>query len=436
MYFEWEGAPGTHHFEGFWKNPEGKIVVMSDFSYEAKQRRFGAYWTLMISGSLPTGLWALEAHVDGEVAGVQTFQIVAGPPAETNVRNLPSRAEIYKLAMSATVDVQRLNAAGEIVGTGSAFAVKDGLLLTTYDVIDCAKSLHVVLPDGKRVESLAILASDRLQNWALLKAPPLGITSLQFARSDSWAVGDEYFSLDVPSPGGRTLVEGSITGTSDFPDFGKRIHLSVSTSPNASGAPVLNEAGKVIGVMSRGSLLPGVGSFDNIGFAYPANLEGDDSPARFHDMLAVPITALRIPAADVRPIPIEEFIQAGGLIPPLTTGERIINRGTIAKKVLYQGPIPETEDERFQYSRNDKQVMVFLSFLSKEKVRSQLVCRLYDLNNHLLREYDPLKLRLEPSKRSDVWWPLDIGTLPDGFYRVDIIIDSDPAWRTFFRVAA
>jgi len=42
VYFEWEGPIGTHHLEGFWKNPQGKAVVMSDFNYEAKQKRFGA----------------------------------------------------------------------------------------------------------------------------------------------------------------------------------------------------------------------------------------------------------------------------------------------------------------------------------------------------------------------------------------------------------
>ena len=435
VHFEWEGPPGIHHLEGFWKNPEGKIVVISDFSYEAKQRRFGAYWTLTISEGLLTGLWALEAHVDGEVAGIQTFQIVAGPPtAEPNVKKLPSRAEIYKLALGATVDVQRLSTTGEILGTGSAFAVKDGLLLTAYDVIDCAKSLRVVLPNGKQTESLAILASDRLQDWALLKVPPLGLAPLEFAKPDSWSVGDEYFSLDVPASGGRTLVEGSITGMNDFPDFRKRIHLSLSTGPGASGSPVFNEAGEVVAVMSHASLLPGLGSFDPIRIAYPANLAGIDSPARLNDVLAVPISAIRIPDADVQPIPLKEFAQAGGLIPPLATGDRIIDRGAIAKKVIRQGPIPQTEGEKFQYSRRDGQVMVFLSFLSKEKIRSQLVCRLYDVNNHPVREFKPVRLYLDPSKRSDMWWPVDIGTLPAGLYRVDVFIGEEPAWRTFFRL--
>src|SRR5262249_35171870 len=37
--FEWEGPLGPHHFEGLWKGPEGKIMLISDFRYEAKGPR-------------------------------------------------------------------------------------------------------------------------------------------------------------------------------------------------------------------------------------------------------------------------------------------------------------------------------------------------------------------------------------------------------------
>ena len=438
VYFEWEGNLGTHHFEGFWKNPEGKIIVMSDFSYVAKQRRFGAYWTLTTSEGLLNGLWALEAHVDGEVAGVQTFQIVSGPPvAAGNVKQLPSRAEIYKLALTSTLDVQRLSATGEVLGSGLAFVIKDETILTAYDVIDCAQSLRVVRPDGKPIESLAILAADRLQDWVLLKVPPLGIPPLPFARPDSWAVGDEYFSLEAPLSGGRTLVEGNITGMNDFPGFGKRMHLSLSTSPGASGSPVLNEAGEVIGIMSHGSLLPGVGSLDTgLRVGYPMNLAGADSPSRLNDVLAVPVTSVHIPGIGVEAISLEKFVQTGGLIPPLIPGDRIIDLGTVAKKVTQQGPIKQTEGERFQYSRGDGQILVFLTFNPQKKVKSELVCRLYDLNNHLVEESKPVKLNLAPFKRGDMSWPIDVRSLSEGLYRVNVYVGDAAVWRSFFRLTA
>ena len=82
VYFEWDGPLGPHHFEGLWKNSEGKALMVSDFNYEAKQKRFGGYWTLPLLDSTPSGIWTIEARVDGEVTGTHTIQVVvAAKPA-------------------------------------------------------------------------------------------------------------------------------------------------------------------------------------------------------------------------------------------------------------------------------------------------------------------------------------------------------------------
>ena len=56
VYFEWEGPTGKHNLEGYWKNPEGKVSAISDFKYESREKRFGAYWTLTLSDTMATGL--------------------------------------------------------------------------------------------------------------------------------------------------------------------------------------------------------------------------------------------------------------------------------------------------------------------------------------------------------------------------------------------
>ena len=55
VYFEWEGRTGPHHFEGLWKSPEGKIVLISDFRYEAKTAQFSGYWSMLLSEATPSG---------------------------------------------------------------------------------------------------------------------------------------------------------------------------------------------------------------------------------------------------------------------------------------------------------------------------------------------------------------------------------------------
>src|SRR5215467_3860298 len=61
IYMEWEGPPGKHHIEGFWKSPAGKTSAMTDFDYEAKVNKFGAFFTFTLSDSMALGNWSLEA---------------------------------------------------------------------------------------------------------------------------------------------------------------------------------------------------------------------------------------------------------------------------------------------------------------------------------------------------------------------------------------
>jgi hypothetical protein len=435
VYFEWEGPPGVHHLEGRWKNPEGKVAVLSDFEYEAGQRRFGAFWSLTLAEQVPSGLWALETHVDGELAGTHTFQIVAAPrPAvEEKARRPLSAAELYKLALRATVTLQRLNSTGELLGVGSGFVTKDGLVLSSFDAIDGAKALQVVLTDGDHKSVDGILKWNRREDWVVLRVPGLDTDGLPLAQSDSWAVGDQYFTLDTPADGSRTIVDGTITGTHNFPDFGQRLHLSFSTTQKASGSPVLNDYGEVIGVIVHGSLLPGSQFLGITRGAYPGNLVATGSPYRLDTVLAVPINAIQIPT-DGRPArSLDELERAGQLISPLQLN-RNIWRGTVARKVERQGAMAEPVDEKFEYPRRDGQVAVLVSWQAKEKIKSQYSFRLYDIDNRLVSEGKPAKLNLDTGRNVDTWWQLDISKLPAGLYRLDIILGSNPAWRTFFRI--
>ena len=91
VYFEWEGPPGPHKFEGIWKNTDGKVALISDFQYVAPGKQFSGYWTMLLSGSEAPGLWTLEAHIDGEYAGELSFQLIAGSSAALSPAPTPLR---------------------------------------------------------------------------------------------------------------------------------------------------------------------------------------------------------------------------------------------------------------------------------------------------------------------------------------------------------
>ena len=73
VYFTWEGPTGPHRFEGLWKNPSGKVAMTSDFDYAPDQTRFGGYFKMLLGDTPATGVWTLEARIDGETAGTHNF---------------------------------------------------------------------------------------------------------------------------------------------------------------------------------------------------------------------------------------------------------------------------------------------------------------------------------------------------------------------------
>jgi hypothetical protein len=133
IYFEWEGPLGLHHFEGVWKGPGGKTISVSDYDYEAKQRRFGGHWDMALSEHTPTGPWSFEAYVDGELTGTQNFRVIAGTGAgSADVPSQPVLAVVppgtlYERALASTVSIENRNAQGQILHTGAGFFYRQGI---------------------------------------------------------------------------------------------------------------------------------------------------------------------------------------------------------------------------------------------------------------------------------------------------------------------
>lgn len=433
VYFEWEGPLGSHQFEGLWKNPEGKVVVISDFEYEATNKRFGGYWTLTLTEGVKPGVWTLEARVDGELAGAHTFQIVAAPRPASAIptRRVLAPSEIYRRALAATVSIEKLTAAGERLSAGSGFLLDDGLVVTAFQVIDGARTLRLHFVDGRSLETNQVVAWDRWQDWAMLKVEPGGGAGLARALDDSWAVGDRCFSLDTAAEGGRIILDGNIVGKNTLPRAGDRLNLNFHVEPEAIGSPLLNKYGEVIGVVSRGGALPGIGSLRALRLSYPGNLFG--TRGRYTRVVAVPANLLSAPPADASVRRLDELARTAQFVSPLV-GSHNISRGTVTRRIKKEGFYVRPIDERFEYSRDEGKIAVLLSWNPLEKRKGRTFLRVYDLDNQLRAESKPRKTNLKPGKVFDSWWELSTAQFPLGTYRVDVIFGSDPIWRSFFRI--
>jgi trypsin-like peptidase len=430
VYFEWEGPTGTHHFEGYWKNPEGKISAISEFKFEAKDKRFGGYWTLALSETMETGLWTLEAHVDGEITGTHAIQVLSGTPAADAApapRALPS-AEIYKRAGQASVFIDRLNSRGEKSGRGSGFFLGENILVTAFQVIDGASALRISLPNGQSAESSTVLAWNRRQDWAVLEVVAPGVSHLERAEKSSPAVGDDVFLLDSPSEGSRTLAESQLVGAQDYPGAGKRLAISYGPSAAAIGGPLLNEYGKVIGVMG-GTLLPGVSTLEGLRFGYSPGLLKIGGALR--GVLGVPIELVTL--SPPRKVSLADLARAGQFTPLLTQEDTILS-GLLCKQIDRKSQLAQAVGQSSEFHRSDAEIYVMVSWYIQGKRKSQTTLEIFDMDNRAVYQTGPNKLNLEPRKVLSADWRVPVNQLAPGIYRVDVFLDGEPAWRSFFKI--
>jgi len=141
---------------------------------------------------------------------------------------------------------------GKQAGLGSGFLVSaDGLIVSNYHVVaeftnyPDRYSVEFVSNSGEEGE-LALVNLDVVNDLALLRRadPPGYYIELGTALP---AHGESIYSIGNPHDLGWTVIPGTYNGIAAHSVY-ERIHFSGSVNPGMSGGPVLNAAGKVIGV--------------------------------------------------------------------------------------------------------------------------------------------------------------------------------------------
>jgi hypothetical protein len=300
-------------------------------------------------------------------------------------------------------------------------------LLTAFQVIDDAAKVRVVGPQGRMIEATEVLAWNRRQDWVILKAALDNVANLGRASVDSWAIGDRCYFLDVPSEGNRVLVETSLIGKQGLGAAGDRLNIADTASRRAVGSPLLNEYGEVIGLVG-GNLIPGSAFLEDMAFSARSNALGVTS----RGTLAVPINL--VDDASGPTTTIESLASSGQFMPALVTTQSVLN-GTLARTVNRKADPPQPIDEKVEFSMADSQGVLFLTWLPKEKRKGKPMLRLYDMDNRLIKENEnKKKITVSPNKLSYSLWDLNFTGLPPGIYRLDILLEGDIVWRTFFRM--
>lgn len=184
----------------------------------------------------------------GRVAGIVLLvgqaAMAAGPT--TRPANAAA-AKALEAGRPAVVQVLAYDRSGKLLRRGSGFAVSnDGLLATARAVVDGAKAVSAVVPDGQALRVEAMHLPDAAPAVALLKIRGGEAKPLKPAG-------------DAPAAGAQVYVVGSANGldlavlrTARAGGDATRLQLKDAVDPGLAGGPVLTAAGALCGLALSG----------------------------------------------------------------------------------------------------------------------------------------------------------------------------------------
>src|ERR687887_711361 len=152
----------------------------------------------------------------------------------------------------------------------------DGNIVTNQHVVDGADSIKVTFWNGKTYNA-HLVGSDQTSDLAVIKvdAPASMIHPLQLGDSSALQVGDGVVAIGSPFGLQETVTSGivsalhrTMTSPSNF-TISDSIQTDAAINHGNSGGPLLNTAGKVVGVTSQ--IRSDSGGNEGVGFAIPSN---------------------------------------------------------------------------------------------------------------------------------------------------------------------
>jgi len=428
ILFEWEGPAGRHELSGIWKRPDGRTAAISPIQMDVRERRFSAYWTNTLDSQMEAGIWELEVRIDGEPAGSHPFEVkvteAAAPPVASlpavPARRMPSMDELFALRRS-LVWIHKLDAQGRRVDTSTGFVIRPGQVATAFQSIDGASKLALEFSDGRRTESSDLLAWNRLQDWAVIKADTAAVAALPVARSEPVPIGDRLIAFHVEGQNVRVIGGVDVTARYNPAPFGERLRVDPTPAAQATGGPLLNGFGDVAAVIG-GSVLPGLRPA-------PGLQTSSWPPTRYQvNDAAIPIRLVPDLADASAGTSLQSIAARGEFTAFLESDVNLTNAGTTRE----MSKDTKSTEYVHEFRPSDATVAVFSIWQErlKRKGPQEVLVKVYDLENRERVRVKPVKLKMAPHSLVQITTAFSPSGLPAGLYRVDLLNNGTPVWRT------
>ncbi len=201
----------------------------------------------------------------------------ADEQAHIEVFRKASPSVVHITTLAAQRDLFNMNVQQVPRGTGTGFVWDDrGHIVTNFHVIQGATAARVTLSD-QSVHEATLVGAFPDRDLAVLKIelPKTGFPPIPIGSSRDLIVGQRVYAIGNPFGLDQTLTTGIVSALNrEIESFNQRtikavIQTDAAINPGNSGGPLLDSAGRLIGVNTQ--IASPSGASAGIGFAIPAD---------------------------------------------------------------------------------------------------------------------------------------------------------------------
>jgi S1-C subfamily serine protease len=203
-------------------------------------------------------------------------ELAADEKATIDLFERTRESVVYITTSSRVRDIWTRNVYSVPRGTGSGFVWDDaGHVITNFHVIENASEALVKLADGREFKA-ALVGVSKAHDLAVLRIKvPKNALAVPIGTSHDLRVGQKVYAIGNPFGLDWTLTTGIVSaldrslGEDNGASIEHLIQTDAAINPGNSGGPLLDSAGRLIGVNT--AIYSPSGSSAGIGFAVPVD---------------------------------------------------------------------------------------------------------------------------------------------------------------------
>ena len=227
-----------------------------------------------------TGILGAKVLLDDDDSGGSLAALPAAPGGVAPDARSRAVREIYASAGPSVVFIRSRE--GSSVGSGTGFVIdSDGIIVTNAHVVSGASEVAVRFEDRADSVEADVLGTDLSSDLAVLRVDAShteDLEPLRLADSSNVKVGDLAVAIGYPLGLDQSVTQGIVSAVDGSPikapnnfSIDKVIQTDAPINQGNSGGPLLDAAGRVIGINSQIATTAGGGGNVGIGFAVPSN---------------------------------------------------------------------------------------------------------------------------------------------------------------------